>query len=532
MNDLTNKPLWSGFLASAEKCPDRTALEVGGEVISYRDLRARAASLAVTLKKHSPSDEPPMTAVFAYRSATAFVGVLAALLRGHGYVPLNRTFPVERSQVMLARSQCRAVIVDTQSEPQVDALITGATEKLLLIFPERADVTELAQRWPQHKVLGQADLESADAWNPTNFPAGKYAYLLFTSGSTGVPKGVLLSQSNVQHYVHWTVNRYNITEQDRTSQTFDMTFDLSAHDMFVTWEKGACLCCPTQKQLIKPGSFIKDSKLSIWFSVPSTAVFMRRLGMLKADMYPNLRLSLFCGEALPMETARDWAKAAPNSVIENIYGPTELTIACTAYRWDNATSPTESEQGTVPIGFPFDGMKVLVADEQLNEVAPGHDGELLMTGPQLSCGYWRDEQKTKAAFVTPPGKDTVYYRTGDRVRRPQNGKPLVYLGRMDNQTKILGHRVELGEVESVIRELSGLDGVVAIGWPINAGGADGIIAFLESETLDTPALLDGLKSRLPTYMVPRELRNMARLPLNSNGKYDRKALTNLLNGKI
>src|SRR5205814_9542462 len=115
---------------------------------------------------------------------------------------------------------------------------------------------------------------------------------------------------------------------DRVSQTFDLTFDLSAHDMFVAWQSGACVCCPSQKQLIKPGAFLNDSRLTIWFSVPSTAVFMRRLGELKPGLYPHLRLSLFCGEALPVDVVRDWSLAAPNSIIENIYGPTELTIGC------------------------------------------------------------------------------------------------------------------------------------------------------------------------------------------------------------
>jgi len=215
-------------------------------------------------------------------------------------------------------------------------------------------------------------------------------------------------------------------------------------------------------------------------------------------------------------------------VIENIYGPTELTIACTAYRWNEATSPAESVNETVPIGQPFDGMQVLVVNEDLKEVEPGQDGELLMAGPQLSCGYWHDEARTKAAFVTPPGKTEVYYRTGDRVRRPKNGEPLVYLGRIDNQIKIMGHRVELGEIEAVIRRFSGMDGVVALGWPLNAGGADGVVAFVETETLNAAVLSENLKTKLPPYMVPRTIHAMRSLPLNANGKYDRKALTEML----
>ncbi|MGB8588633.1 MAG: AMP-binding protein, partial [Pseudolabrys sp.] len=157
----------------------------------------------------------------------------------------------------------------------------------------------------------------------------------------------------------------------------------------------------------------------------------------------------------------------------NIYGPTELTIACTAYRWDNRTSPAECEQGIVPIGEPFEGMEAMIVDEDLREVAVGCEGELVMTGPQLSRGYWCDEEKTRRAFVSVASRSGIYYRTGDRVRRAAPNKPLVYLGRLDSQVKVLGHRVELGEVEAVVRNLCGVAGVVAVAWP-NRNNADGI----------------------------------------------------------
>src|SRR4030095_7110139 len=342
------------------------------------------------------------------------------------------------------------------------------------------------------------------------------------------PKGVMVSHANVLYDRDYVTKRYGFTSNDRVSQTFDLTFDLSAHDMFVAWESGACLCCPTQKQLIKPGAFVNDARLTVWFSVPSTAVFMRRFGVLKPGMYPGLRLSLFCGEALPVEIVRHWALAAPNSVIENIYGPTELTIACTAYRWDHTKSPDECEQGIVPIGQPFDGMRALIVDEQLREVAPGRDGELLMTGPQLSLGYWQDGEKTRRAFVSVDGRDAIYYRTGDRVRQPAANKPLVYLGRLDNQIKVLGHRVELGEVETAVRQVSGLEGVVALGWPTTERGADGIEVFLEADRVDKNALATRLKEKLPAYMLPRGIVLLDRFPLNANGKYDRKALQLIL----
>ena len=151
-----------------------------------------------------------------------------------------------------------------------------------------------------------------------------------------------------------------------------------------------------------------------------------------------------------------------------------------------------------------------------------------MTGPQLSLGYWKDEQRTKSAFVSITNDERIYYRTRDRVRRAGGDKPLLYLGRLDNQIKILGHRVELGEVEAVIREASGVAGVVAVGWPRTASGADAIEVFLETDAFDTQALVSQLKTKLPPYMVPRSIRVIERFPLNASGKYDRRALQLIL----
>ena len=147
-------------------------------------------------------------------------------------------------------------------------------------------------------------------------------------------------------------------------------------------------------------------------------------------------------------------------------------------------------------------MVVLVADESLAEAKPGEAGELLMTGPQLALGYWRDPDRTAASFLRPPGRGEIYYRTGDRVRRAAAGGPLLYLGRVDNQIKILGHRVELGEIEAVIREESGIDAVVALGWPLNPGGAGGIEVFLQASGPPVADLKERAAKRLPVYMTP------------------------------
>ncbi len=505
-----NKTLYSGFARSVERFADRAALEVAGQRLTYADLDDRAAGIAAAIQKRTPEHSPPLTAIFAARSPTAFAGVLGALRAGNGYVPLNPDFPAQRCREMLLRSGCRTLVADADAAPQVKALFDGMDDPPVMIAPDEAG-----------EELGGVIAAGIP-------PADAIAYLLFTSGSTGRPKGVGVAHRNVVPFVDAVADRYGIDENDRFSQTFDMTFDLSVFDMFVAWERGACVCCPSERELMAPSRFIRDSRLTVWFSVPSVGAFMRRLRMLKPDSYPSLRWSLFCGEPLPGELARAWAVAAPASTVENLYGPTEATIACTVHRLD-PDDPHEEVNGVVPIGEPIGQMRTLVVDEKMREVEPGSDGELLVAGPQITPGYWEDAEKTAAAFVIPPGLEGVYYRTGDRVRRPSRpGEPLSYLGRLDHQIKVLGHRVELGEVEAALREESGVDAAIAVGWPLTDSGCGGIVAFIGDPEVDTARLRAGLEVRLPDYMVPRRFELLDQLPVNANGKFDRKALLAML----
>lgn len=529
------RSLRSGFLRSCDRDPAATAVEVGGESISYGDLRDRAASLAASLAIHDerpttsgPEERPALTAVFGQRSSVVVAGILGALLRGDGYVPLNPTFPVDRTRSMLERSGCRALVIDEQGERQIREVVEGISTPLLLIFPDREDVRELSDALPGHRVLGAGDLEHASTWQAGPVDPDGIAYLLFTSGSTGIPKGVMVAHRNVNAFLDAMAERYAVAPDDRFSQTFELTFDLSVFDLFLAWEAGARVCIPTQAQKMLPAKYIQDSGITIWFSVPSTGVLMSKLRMLKPDAYPALRWSLFCGEALPAEIVESWVEAAPNSIIENLYGPTELTIACTLYRWDPARSREDCELGLVPIGEPYPGMEVRVVDEDLRPVSEGETGELLMTGPQLTPGYWQDPERTAAAYVTPPAENRIFYRTGDRVRSACGNSPMVYLGRMDNQIKIQGYRVELGEIEAAMRQEADVEIAIAVGWPVTAAGADSVVVFISDDKADLAGLQKRAKKRLPSYMAPREIRHVDTFPLNSNGKVDRKALLALL----
>jgi amino acid adenylation domain-containing protein len=508
MTRSRDQGLLSGFLRHATDTPGRPALAVAGEELPYGELALRAERVAAAIAAAASSNEPPLTAVFGSRSASVFAGILGALWAGNGYVPLNPSFPLDRCREMLLRSGARTLVVDGEREASVAELLAGVADPPTVIA---ADSVATQAVEPFAPVAPRASGEAT-------------AYLLFTSGSTGRPKGVGVAQRNVVAFLDAIAERYDFGPEDRFSQTFDLTFDLSVFDMFVAWSSGACLCCPSAAQLLSPARFIRDSELSVWFSVPSLGAMMRKLRMLKPASYPSLRWSLFCGEPLPAELAQAWADAAPGSTVENLYGPTEATIACTVQRFDPDARDNEVN-GIVSIGTPLGETRTVVADEKLREVEPGGDGELLLCGPQVTPGYWGDVEKTAAAFVHPPGAEEVHYKTGDRVRRPEEpDQPLVYLGRLDHQIKVLGHRVELGEIDAALRDATGIDAAIAVGWPLTESGAGGIAAFIGDPDVDVAALREELAVRLPDYMVPRRFELLSELPLNANGKYDRKAM--------
>ena len=255
---------------------------------------------------------------------------------------------------------------------------------------------------------------------------------------------------------------------------------------------------------------------------------MQRLGQLEPDTYSLLRLTLLGGEALPVDVARAWTRAAPNCKLYNSYGPTETTVTSTMHLWQEDSREVLAHE-TVPIGEPLPGLSAIIVDDQLNEVEPGRKGELLITGPQVSLGYWKDEITTAHRFVVPPGRTNTYYRTGDLVCRPADGGPISFLGRMDSQIQVKGYRVELGEIEAALRECASVSTAVAVPWPRSGNRVEGVLAFLPRQSdFDQFALIAALRSRLPQYMIPSEFRLVDEFPRNASGKIDRRALAESL----
>jgi amino acid adenylation domain-containing protein len=525
----SDKGLITGFLRSVEAHALRPALEVGDAVHSYADLAGRASALAATICGYEPGSQP-VAAVYAYRSLTAYAGVLGSLMSGKGYVPLHPHFPVARTQDMLMLSGANVVIVGAEAMEKLDEVLQGLDRDLLVICPDTNDVQPLQLRWSRHRFIDADELiRPGDLVTPDRIDPNACAYMLFTSGSTGRPKGVPVSQGNVASYLDYISKRYDIGPEDRASQAFQMTFDVSVHDMFATWSHGACLCSIPHRWLMAPARFIQEKRLTLWYSVPSVIMFMSRMHMLKPGMFPSLRMSFFAGEALPAGLAAQWQAAAPNSIVENLYGPTEATITITHYRW-TPDSMARCVNGNVPMGPVFSTQKAAVVDESLQPVPDGQPGELCLSGSQVTRGYLNMPERTASQYVRLPGLgDAIWYRTGDRVIRDPDGC-LHYLGRIDLQVQVRGYRVELQEVEHVVRGAAGTEMAVAVPYPVRDGCAEGIHVFVCGQADDgvRKRILSECGRRLPDYMVPRSVRFRDVLPLNANGKIDRDVLAGSL----
>jgi amino acid adenylation domain-containing protein len=529
------RSLISGFFRSLLANPGSPSLELGEQSLSYEQLWNYAGRITACLKETvDPSEK--VVAVLADRSVGAYGGILGVLGSGRGYVPLNPKFPVERTLVMLRASGCKTLVVGRECAATLEALLRrlheGLDKPLTLIIPdsgwEPGSKLPSAQLPSAHRVIAARQLSKvADPCDPM-VDGSDTAYLLFTSGSTGVPKGVAVSQSSVVAYMEYAAKRFGMHGGDRCSQNFDLTFDLSVHDLFTCWDAGATLC-PYVEQTLTPATLVDEKELTCWFSVPSVAMFASKLGLLQPGAFPTLRWSLFCGEALSSSLAAAWQRAANNSILENLYGPTEATIAITYYRWDSATSPAECVRGLVPIGWPFDGQQVCVVNEDLAPVPSGESGELCLGGSQVTRGYLNDPEKTAKSFVRLKHTgDQVWYRTGDLVRQDTRGC-LFYLGRRDFQVKVNGYRVELQEIDLVLREAARTELAVAIPWPLSEGSASGIVGVLSgSDPAHDKQIIAACETRLPRYMVPNRIYHFPQIPLNVNGKIDRGKITEML----
>jgi D-alanine--poly(phosphoribitol) ligase subunit 1 len=502
------------FYKSASRNPNGSALYVDDQEYTYGQLLEKVMNVADWMSQGDFVTK--RVGILAPRSAEAYIGILAAAWIGAAYVPINLALPESALIGSLKRSGLDVLIADRIGSARLGASVLAACPPRVLAVRDYVD------RDSARSVVFFDSLKKAGDIDPAHVEATKPSYVLYTSGTTGLPKGVIISAGAVDHFLSAMQSQYPLVTEDRVAETTEPSFDISVYNMFATWRAGASLRVMPKDLLPNHRAFICKHEITIWFSVPSAAAHMDRRKMLKANSFPSIRLTFFCGETLLISVAAAWQGAAPLATIVNMYGPTEATVMCLGERYHQTCVKTRD---SVAIGRPFHGMKAAVASPELHLVADDETGELLLSGPQLALGYLDDEENDRLRFVHIDGDR--WYKTGDLAYRDAHGF-FHFLGRVDNQVKVLGYRVELEEIECHLREVTDCKSVAAVAWPIREGSASGIVAFLAGFAGEVTAVMTALRQRLPNYFVPTQIRLVTELPVNNNGKVDRKALCALL----
>ena len=530
MQDMDfKKSLGGRVLNSAERFPERPALWVAGNTLTYQDLLQQGQSLAQVIQPFEGGTQVK-AGIFVYRSAGAYCGILGALLAGAAYVPLNPRFPVERSRLMIEQAGINILFIDKACEKKAAEILSEISMscRVVLLDQEGTLPDWALSLKSKHKFILKDGLPSPDTWAlPQSMMTDDLAYLLFTSGTTGRPKGVGVSHGNVNAFLDHMQQTWPLEPEDRCTQIYDLTFDVSVNDIFSCWQSGACLYVVPEAALLCPVDFVRKHELTCWGSVPSALAFIKRFNKLQSGYLPSLRHSFFCGEALPTDMAVAWADAAPQSRVINLFGPTEATVAITAYELDRNDIP---EYSLMPIGYPFIGQAAVALNKSGEKVKCGEVGDLYLGGSQLVAGYWQDRARTDKVFVETSIADESpdrWYKAGDLASVDER-YGLIFHGRSDFQVRVNGYRVELSEIEGVVKTFVNCAWAVAIPWPIDkeTGTASGIVVWVGA--LEKGFNLDDIpricSQKLPAYMVPSAVYWMDTLPRNANGKVDIAAL--------
>ena len=523
MNDV----LQAAVTAQAEQRPDAVAISLRDERLTYAELEEMSNRLARLLKAVGCGRGDRVCLLFP-KSPALVVAMLGVLKADAVYVPLDLTSPPSRVAKMIHACEDTWILAAEPAALLLDELFADPG------FAATHFVGWLSTRRPHAQRFAPAfswgDLEAYPAtpcdWN--NGP-DDVAHILFTSGSTGVPKGVMITHGNVLAFLRWARAYFGTSPADRISWHPPLHFDLSTFDVFGTLSAGAQLYpIPPELSLLphQLAEFIRRERLTQWFSVPSALNYMAKFDVVHEPDFPALRRVLWCGEVLPTPTLIYWMKRVPHASFTNLYGPTEATIASSYYTVP--ACPTD-ERTEIPIGRSCTGEELLVLDDRLQPVAEGDVGDLYIGGVGLSPGYWRDPEKTHAGFIADPRgprPGARIYKTGDLAKVGRGGL-VYYVGREDTQIKSRGFRIELGEIEAALHALGCLHECAVVAMPSN--GFEGVTiccAFVPGMGSGvTPARLrDGLAKLVPNYMLPSRWLQLDVLPKNANGKIDRPRL--------
>lgn len=489
------------FEKLASERPDHIAIECAGRKLTYAELDRQANRIAWSLRVRGVK-RGTLVGLYDRKSCNLFAAMLGVLKAGAGYVPVDPKFPVERIEDIFEDAGVRAIVTSTE--------FAGGMKKSranLLLLDRHEREIDLRPSWPLPAATGENHEHAL-------------AYVIYTSGSTGRPKGVMLEHMNAVAFVRTLRSIYKITADDRIYQGFSIAFDASVEEIWAAFSLGGTLVVAPDDVARSPADaaeFITANDLSYFSTVPTF------LSMMEAEL-PTVRLLVLGGEVCPPELVARWVKDGRRLL--NTYGPTETAVVATYAE----CVPGEP----VTIGKALPGYKTYVLDERLNRVAPGEAGELVIGGNGVARGYLNRIELTAEKFVANPFQEDAgaaprLYRTHDLVRETEDGS-LHFMGRIDDQIKIRGFRVELSEIEAVLLEQPTIRAAAVR--VVQAGGLPELAAYVVSDqgdALDRTRVAEALRARLPDYMVPKYLDVLPEMPQLTSGKADRKRLPEPVN---
>jgi D-alanine--poly(phosphoribitol) ligase subunit 1 len=485
--------------------PQRPAYIDDKQTFTYGELKQRADNLAAYLAENLQEKTPIV--VFGELEFDMLVCFLAAAKSGHSYIPIDAHTPKERVEMILAVAQPETIL-SVGAWPSIETNIN---------IIEAAFLQQIMKTKSENSML--LPVSGTDNY-----------YIIFTSGTTGVPKGVQISHDNLLSFVNWELTSFQLTEGQRFLAQAPFSFDLSVMDIYPALVSGGCLV-PLKKETIndfkKLFGTLPQLALDVWVSTPSFMEICLMEPTFDGIHVPSLKTFLFCGEELPKATAEKLLTRFPQAQIFNTYGPTEATVAISAIE---VTQELLANHARIPIGYVKDDTQVIIMND--NEIcAEGEVGEIVIAGPSVSKGYLNNPEKTEAAFFQWQGKSA--YRTGDAGKLTRG--LLIYEGRMDFQVKLHGYRIELEDIDHHLAEVSYIKQAIVVP-KYNGHKVQQLVAYVVSGTHPfdkefklTKAIKEELTQTVMDYMIPQKFVYVAALPLTANGKIDRKGLISEVN---
>lgn len=487
--------------------PDKIAFVENDKGITYAKFDQISNKLANQIIKFNKENMQIPVLILLPKGIDCIIAMFAALKSGNFYTILDEKSPKERLEKIV--QILKPSIIITSREFDFSYL------NLPIIFTQDFDTLEIDE-----KALQEAKTKHID----TNL-----AYVLFTSGSTGFPKGVSITHKCVIDYTSWVCETFDVTCAEILANQAPFYFDNSVLDIYSSIKAGATLhIIPTSLFSFptKVIEYLDKNMINMVFWVPSVLIYFANLNVLETSNLKHLKKVLFAGEAMPNKQLNIWRKHLKHTMFANLYGPTEITVDCAYYICDREFKDDEP----LPMGKARENMELFIFDENLNLITkqtPNIKGELYVRGTSLSVGYYKDEEKTKKAFIQNPlhnNYEEKIYKTGDIVAYNEKGE-ILYFGRADNQIKHMGYRIELGEIEITVLGLNCIDNACTLYDKENSN----IILIYESKTkASQKEILLELRDKLPKYMLPTKFICLDEMPLNANGKIDRKKLQTII----